>query len=137
MTNDEASFREHFSGRVIADVERDRGAPGGVVSALLAATTEWVLIIAGDMPFIELGHVEALLEQAGPVDAVVATRHERLEPLFGLYRSMLGPRWRAQLEREPALRELVEQVSHARVPLDPHALESVNTPADVARFQLE
>ena len=37
---------------VVRDVEPGSGAPGGVVSALLAARTAWVLVVACDMPFV-------------------------------------------------------------------------------------
>ena len=127
---------EAFPGlRCVPDVVAGKGAPGGVVTALLSASTEWVLVVAGDMPRLRSAHVEAL-QAAALADAqvVVATRDDSLEPLFALYRASLGSRWLAKLETNPSLRELIGSVSHVRVALDPEALESINTPEDLARL---
>lgn len=153
-----------FGLAVVPDVMPGKGAPGGVVSLLLAAKTPWVLCVACDMPFVRLAHVEALLAHAGDdVDVVVASRRrsrgpeapvrepggamgvaERgvagaaalepsIEPLLGLYRSALGQRWRDRLEQNPSLRALVASARWRAVELDPDALDSVNTPDELAR----
>src|SRR5262249_56828597 len=54
----------------IDDVLADRGAPGGVHAALLAARQPWVLAVAGDMPFLDGRAVVPLL----------SARDARLEP---------------------------------------------------------
>src|SRR4051812_15758133 len=46
---------DRFGVRRVEDVEPDRGAPGGVVTALLSSRTPWVLVVACDMPFVTLG----------------------------------------------------------------------------------
>lgn len=121
--------------RLVADVVPGKGAPGGVVTALTHATTEWVLVVASDMPALRRPHVEALRAAIAPgVDAVVATRGEALEPLCALYRRSLAVPWRAALEHDPSLRGLIESVPHVRVPLPERALDSVNTPADLERL---
>ncbi|MDX2014590.1 MAG: molybdenum cofactor guanylyltransferase [Myxococcaceae bacterium] len=182
----------------VADVVAGKGAPGGVVSLLLAAKTPWVLCVACDMPFVRPAHVEALRLRAGPdVDAVVAARRgarvirsgetrrvdgaplhgdgspvdptrprvvgaaqqartapandetagahgsrptrarteslDAFEPLLGLYRSSLGREWLPQLAQNPSLRSLVASSRWAAVELDPDALDSLNTPDDLAR----
>ncbi|MBL8919728.1 MAG: molybdenum cofactor guanylyltransferase [Myxococcaceae bacterium] len=120
--------------RCVPDVEAGRGAPGGVVTALLTVATPWVLVVASDMPALEARHRE-LLEAAArdDVEVVAATRDGRLEPLFALYRTNLGARWRATLKDEPSLRSLISSVPHATVALEPGALDSLNTPDDLAR----
>ncbi len=131
VTNTPEVFPGH---RCVADVVVGKGAPGGVVTALLSVTTEWVLIVGSDMPFLEPAHLERLVERVGETDeVVVATRAGQLEPLFALYRRSLGPAWRARLESDPSLRALITDTSWRGVPIDPSALESLNTPDDLLR----
>lgn len=121
--------------RCVPDVVSGKGAPGGVVTALMTASTDWVLVVASDMPGLRSAHVDALRAASSEaVDVVVATRGESLEPLFALYRRTLGAKWLARLDENPSLRALIESVAHARVPLDPDALDSINTPEDLTRL---
>lgn len=121
--------------RCVPDVVVGKGAPGGVVTALLSASTDWVLVVAGDMPRLRSPHVEALRAvSADEVQVVVATRGDSIEPLFALYRRSLGALWLPKLEAKPSLRELIGSVSHVRVALDPEALDSINTPEELARL---
>lgn len=118
----------------VPDVEPGRGAPGGVVTALLTARTPWVLVVASDMPGLTPAHRDALeAARRDDVEVVVATRGGQLEPLFALYRTSLGPPWRARLPDEPSLRALIGAVPHTTVAIDPGALDSLNTPDDLAR----
>lgn len=120
--------------RSVPDVVQGKGAPGGVVTAMLAATTEWVLVVAGDMPFLRRAHVEALVRAASPeLDVVVATRGDRLEPLFALYRCALAATWEPLLDDDPSLRSLIARARWSGVSFDPAVLESLNTPEDLAR----
>ena len=124
-----------FGQRMVDDVVPDKGAPGGVVTALVSAGTDWVLAVGSDMPFLLRSHVEALVSQASDsVDVVVATRDGSLEPLFALYRAALGIRWRPALDGDPSLRALIASVPHARVALPARVLESVNIPEDLVRL---
>lgn len=121
--------------RCVPDVVGGKGAPGGVVTALVTASSEWVLVVGSDMPRLRSAHVESLRAAISTtVDVVVATRGESLEPLFALYRSTLGAQWLAKLETNPSLRELIGSVAHVRVAIDPEALDSINTPEDLARL---
>lgn len=125
-----------FAGlRCVGDVEPGRGAPGGLVSALVSASTPWVLVVAGDMPFLEVPHRDRLVERAsaGDVEVVIATRAGRAEPLFGLYRSALGASWRPLLRENPSVRDLIATVPSAAVEFDPRALDSLNAPEDLVR----
>ena len=119
----------------VGDVVAGKGAPGGVVTALLSASTDWVLVVAGDMPRLHSRHVDTLrAARRDDVEVVVATRGDSLEPLFALYRRSLGAAWLPRLETNPSLRELIGSVSHVRVALYPEVLDSINTPEDLARL---
>jgi molybdopterin-guanine dinucleotide biosynthesis protein A len=123
---------------VVADVVPGRGAPGGVVTALAVAGTEWVLTVACDMPFVTRAAIDALLAAAAPdVDVVCFERGGRLEPLLGLYRRALLEDWAAKLDEQPSLQRLIRSVRHrALTPGDGRVLDSLNTPEDLARAGL-
>lgn len=120
---------------VVADVVPGRGAPGGVVTALAVADTEWVLTVACDMPFVTREAIDALLAAAGPdVDVVCFERGGRLEPLLGLYRRALLDDWAAKLDQQPSLQGLIRSARHrVLTPGDPRVLDSLNTPDELAR----
>jgi molybdopterin-guanine dinucleotide biosynthesis protein A len=120
---------------IVGDVVPGRGAPGGVVTALALAATEWVLTVACDMPFVTQAAIDALLAEAhADVDVVCFEREGRFEPLLGLYRRALLHRWGEQLDTQPSLQGLI-RAARARVltPTDPAVLDSLNTPDDLRR----
>lgn len=120
---------------IAADVVPGRGAPGGVVTALSVARTEWVLTVGCDMPFVTQEAIDALLAERAPeVDVVCFQREGRLEPLLGLYRRSLLTAFAARLEAQPSLQSLIRS-ARCRVlePDDPSVLDSLNTPEDLQR----
>jgi molybdopterin-guanine dinucleotide biosynthesis protein A len=124
---------DRFGVARVEDVERGRGAPGGLVTALLAAKTEWVLVVACDMPFISLDAARAVIAGADDCDVCCYQRAGELEPMLAVYRSALGPLWRGRLSTNPSLRSLLKTVRvRALEPSDPRVLDSLNTPADLA-----
>lgn len=133
VANDDAYAS--FGLRTVPDVIPDRGAPGGVLTALLEARTPWVLVVGCDMPFVSAAAVTPLLAQAKEgVEAVVYERDGRLEGLLGLYRAALGPSWQAKLEHQtPSLQGLLRSTRLVTLPpAEPRWLDSLNTPEDVA-----
>jgi len=130
--------------RRIVDVVPDRGAPGGVHSALAHARSPWVLAVAGDMPFLDGRAVLPLLEARGEnVDAVAYMVDGRLEPLAAVYRSALAAPWAEALagggESFRALwarlrgRTLPESVLREATG-DTRAVLSLNLPSDVTTW---
>jgi molybdopterin-guanine dinucleotide biosynthesis protein A len=104
------------------DVVPAKGAPGGVVTALLTAKTALVLIVCCDMPRVSPEAVRALLDVNGP--ACFGG-----QPFPAVYETGWGPGWRARLEAgNPSMHELMAGVTFTRVPLvDPDVVRSVNT----------
>ena len=143
VANDRAPWAR-FGVRVVPDRIADRGAPGGLHAALSAATTGWVLLVAGDMPFVHAGAVDLLAAQAGEgVDWTCFERDGRLEPMPGLYRVGLRERFERRLsDEQPSFRALLEGGPGIRIPssvlarIDPElrALTGVNTPEEAARI---
>ena len=128
---------DRFGVRRVEDVEPGRGAPGGVVTALLEARTPWVLVAACDMPFVTLAAARMLIAAGAPSpiphDVTCFLRDGVLEPLLGVYRASLGSVWRTRLRENPALRALLlEQSLLTLDPPDASALDSINTPEQLA-----
>lgn len=108
------------------DLIPGKGAPGGVVTALLKATTPHVLLVCCDMPRVTAQALQPLLAANGP--AVFAD-----EPFPGIYPSALGAVWRDRLiSGNPSMKELLASEPFLRLPLtDLDVVRSVNTPEDL------
>jgi molybdopterin-guanine dinucleotide biosynthesis protein A len=92
--------------RLVPDVYPDGGSLGGIYSGLLAATYDYALAVACDMPFLNPELISAMLARPRDYDVLVprslnpgAARNALdLEPLHAIYRNTcLGP-MRATLE---------------------------------------
>jgi len=135
VANDPVAYGR-FGLRTVADVVPDRGAPGGVVTALLSCPTPWALVVACDMPWIEPAALQPLFDAASAgVDAVVYEREGRLEGLLGLYRRTLGEPWRQRLEQgAPSLQALLRSAALAALrPALDRWFQDLDTPADLGR----
>lgn len=127
---------------VVAD-RIDGGALGALWTALDAAPTPVVVVVAGDMPFLTAAFVRTLLERLGSHDAAVPrTAAAGWQPLAAAYRRAAAPRLRAALDAGErrvvpvvAALDVAALDDSALAPLDPHGtlLCNVNTPADIAQ----
>ena len=127
---------------VLRDEVAYQGPLGGLVTALGAATTEWVLAVAADMPHLESDIVRALWEARDGSDVVVPITEKGHEPLLALYRvAACLPVAREVLDSgRRRLVAIFPKVIVAEVPLealrqadpDLRSLLNVNTPADLA-----
>ena len=75
---------------VVEDVFPDRGPLGGIHAALRSSTADWNLIVAVDMPFLEVRFLEFLLERARAHAAALVTVprfNDYWQPLCAVYRS--------------------------------------------------
>ncbi|MBX7098271.1 MAG: NTP transferase domain-containing protein [Myxococcaceae bacterium] len=116
---------------VAADVEPGHGAPGALVTALLAARTRWVLVVAVDLPTVQWDHVSPLVGAAVQGDGACYRWDGRLEGLLGVYRAALGPPWQARLGENPSVQALIRTAAVSALDAPPamaQVLRSVNTP---------
>lgn len=67
------------------DLEEGKGVLGGIASGLESAETPWVLASGCDLPFLQPGIVDLLLEGAEGSDLVVPRTSRGFEPLRALY----------------------------------------------------
>lgn len=127
----------------LADAVADAGSLGGLYTGLLAAPTERVLIIAGDLPFLTARFLHRLWQHSGPeVDVVVPRTAEGWHPLTAVYHRRVAARVKTRLDRR-ALRisELLDALVVDEVRADEVAgydpdgvlLLNVNTPDDYDR----
>ena len=140
LAGDDAGAHAGTGVRRVPDRVAGRGALAGLVSALCAARTPWVLVIACDMPGLAS---EALAALGAAVDA----RHDGacfvdaaggLHPFPGLYRARLGPQLEAALAGEASVRALISALALVRVPAPtPGAIANVNTWDDARRLGVE
>lgn len=135
VSTNHPEWYERLDVPLIADLVPDKGAPGGVVTGLAVSATDWVTIVACDMPFVtpEMLSMLHARRHAG-VDVVCFTRGGSLEPLVGLYRRELCFDWAPRLEGNPSLRELVSSVRLDTIEAnEPDRLLSLNSPDDYRR----
>ena len=125
---------------LFADVLPDKGALGGLYSALHAARQQHVLCIACDMPFIVRPLLDHLLSLRPEAEAVVPRLAGQPEPFRAMYRrDCLGPIRTAlaagQLRVTSIFADMqVRYVDEAEIDrFDPEHLSfvNINTPADL------
>ena len=127
---------------ILTDEVAYQGPLGGLVTAMGAASDEWVLAVAADLPWLSPGLVEALWELRDGADVVVPVSPEGTEPLLALYRvDACLPAARSALESgRRRLVAIFGGVKVLEVPVeslrdadpDLRSFMNVNTPSDLA-----
>ncbi len=125
--------------RTVRDAVADAGPLAGIAAGLAAAHDPWLLVVAGDMPYLTGALLDALVAARAPeLDAVGLRVHDLPEPLCCLLGTRSG-RTRAAVERRLAARRfkasglLAEEGLVVRwlTDADPAALRNLNSPADL------
>jgi molybdopterin-guanine dinucleotide biosynthesis protein A len=126
------------------DIIPDAGALGGIYTALLQATTDRVLVVACDLPFLHAGLLERLIALGPGRDGAWARSDRHAQPLLACYRRDAHSRIRARIDAG-LLRaaDLAQVLDIAEIGPDEIAaygpperlLANLNTPADYARVQ--
>ncbi len=80
-----------YEARVVADRLDQRGPLTGIYSGLSISESEYNIVVACDMPFLNAGLLAYLMELAPGYDAVVPIFEERAEPLHAVYSKSLLP----------------------------------------------
>lgn len=125
---------------VVAD-RVDAGALGALYTALATADTSYVLVLAGDLPFLTAPFLGSLLEPRHAWEAVVPAPAGRWQPLCAVYDTAIAPvlrrrvddgQWRV-VEAVAALRVgVVDDAAIAAFDGDGRLLLNLNTPGDEA-----
>jgi molybdenum cofactor guanylyltransferase len=129
---------------VVSDHKPGTGPLGAIVTALAAAATERVLILAADLPFLTTAFLEFLARADENADAVVPVSGGRWHPLCAMYRRRVAPILDAAIDRgELAVHAAVAQLNPTLIgddrlaPFDPdHRLfANINTPDDLEHWR--
>ena len=112
------------------------GPLGGIAAALAAVTTPWLLVIAGDMPWISRDLIDELFARAAGHDAACVRERGLPEPLV----SVIHARVRPVIERRLAAGQYKASAVFTDEGLavawiddpDPRMLKSINTPDDLS-----
>ena len=86
-----------------------KGPMAGVASILATSTSQWVFVVAGDMPFINPSVIEVMAQRANTtittfekngveVDAVAVKANGYIQPLFTLYKQSCLPLLKSQIQ---------------------------------------
>jgi len=110
----------------VRDILPGCGPLSGLHAALEAADSDWVYLLACDMPYLDAGWIDYLegIAVSEEVDAVVAVRGAYLEPFHALYSRRLAPSIRELLGTAAEGRgtlscaRLIRQSRHTLVPED-------------------
>jgi len=122
--------------RTVHDAIEGAGPLAGIAAGLAAATTPWLLVVAGDMPYLTGELVDRMLAaRRDDLDAVGVRARDLPEPLLCLLHARVG----AVVERRLAASRLKasglltdEGLAVAWLHVsDPRALVNINSPADL------
>ena len=136
--------REDLGGlgyEVIPDLNEGAGPLAGLQAALVAAETDWVLLLACDLPGFDSGLLEALLDRLGEAEATgadaIAARSERgPEPLIALYHRRVAGEVSDRLERgERAAHRLLQSLTVLWQEVgDDRSVANLNSPEDLEQW---
>jgi molybdopterin-guanine dinucleotide biosynthesis protein A len=147
---DEILFVGHWPGaprgmgRHVADAVEGTGALGALYTALIAAATPVVVVLAGDLPFVTVTLLQRLLPVEAANDAVVPRTAGGWHPLCAAYRRRAAARLKARLDRrELRVSDALADLRVREVPpdeiaaIDPDGvlLMNVNTPDEYRHAQ--
>jgi molybdopterin-guanine dinucleotide biosynthesis protein A len=97
VTNDADKY-EHLEATVITDVVPGKAALGGLHSGLRAASNPHSLVVACDMPFLNLSLLRYMQGFAGSYDVVIPRVGEFAEALHAIYGTSCLPHIERQLQ---------------------------------------
>ncbi len=129
-----------FGARVVPDYDPPSGPLGGLAAGLAATRYDLAVVVACDMPFLNLELFRYLIERAADFDAVVPLTGDQYEPLHAVYRrTCLAAIQRRLANDERRVISFFQDVRLSAVPeaewraIDPdgRSLSNLNTPDDL------
>ncbi|TMG18320.1 MAG: molybdenum cofactor guanylyltransferase [Chloroflexi bacterium] len=122
--------------RVVFDRKRAAGPLAGLEAGLMAARHEVLFAVACDMPYVTRRVAEIAVAAARRCDAAIPRHDGLFEPVCGAYRKSSLPAIVGALDAgNYTAHDVVELMDVTWLEgLDPAQFESLNTPADLERF---
>lgn len=132
---------ECLDARLVIDVYPGKGSLGGIYSGLLSAEHSHCLVVACDMPFLNVELLAHMVSLGRDYDVLIPRVGDKLEPLHAIYSKGCLPHMHDLLSRGHL--RIVEFFSKVRVKyveaadievFDPHHLSffNINTPEQLA-----
>lgn len=130
--------------RVVEDLTPYAGVMAGIAAGLSACLYTWALVIAADMPFVNLALVRYMATLRTGHDAVVPRLSVGLEPLHALYSVRCLPALHEALARGerrassfygPLAIRYLEEAEIARYDPEGRTFFNINTPEDLRRAE--
>jgi molybdenum cofactor guanylyltransferase len=124
---------EGLGARVVSDRRAGAGPLAGIEAGLLGASADRVLVVAGDLPWMQPSLLHALLDGLSEADAVVAVGGRGQEPLLAAYRRhpALAAATRLLDTGERRAKALLRELTVATVEDSGGSTLNVNEPADI------
>lgn len=144
VTSDEHPISEsidHPKLRILTDILPGKGPLGGIHTGLAASTTEYNLVVASDMPFLNEALLRYLIEISEGYDITVPRVGKLVEPLHAIYaRSCLDPMAEMIKQERLSIYQLfrrvrvryMEAAEIERFDPEHRSLFNINTKADLA-----
>ncbi len=93
------TLAQHPEGRIVPDQKDGQGPLGAIYSCLLAARNPYLMIVAGDMPFITLSALTKLWLEREDFDVIIPRSPDGMQPLAAIYKQSCIPFIAAQLNK--------------------------------------
>jgi molybdopterin-guanine dinucleotide biosynthesis protein A len=117
------------------DTRPHQGPLGGILTALEATRSEWVLILAVDLPGVSKVDIEKVVEarrQHPFADIIHASSSEGPQPLFGWWRRSTAQTIDRALSMDRrSVRSVVGSLRTEHVEFEPSVLRNANRPEDL------
>ena len=146
ICNDFPSY-EYLGLPLHSDLLPDRGALGGLYTALEITKTPFLGLIAADMPFASPKLVEYMLDQflKTNADAILPSSEYGVEPLHGVYRrknclplvkeAIAQDLWRMNAWHDQAIIEIMEPTQTRIITESQYTFLNLNTPEDFSQAE--
>ena len=122
--------------RTISDAQPNKGAPGGLYTALISADTPWVMVLPCDVPYLNTETLDRL-QPSRVHDAILYRVNGRQQPLVGLWNQKVSEALHTALKRgNPSLNELAEGLNVKWIETtDERPFFNLNSHADLAKLK--
>lgn len=91
---------KNFGFPLITDMYKDCGPVGGLHAALSASETDWNLVLACDLPFMNAELFNSLFSLIDQQDAILPIHQNGIEPLAGIYHKRMSSFFAGKAEKK-------------------------------------